>query len=189
MPQPLDGITPASNSPTALELRSLAHAVLERAEKCHALVATAESCTGGMVATILTALPGASEVVLGGIVSYANEVKEHVLGVDPMTLETVGAVSEECVREMAAGCCDRMGATVSVAISGIAGPGGGTAQKPVGTVWFATATATGEGESAQTQLVSVCKHFDGGRHEVRIAAAREALELLVLALDQVGQAR
>jgi nicotinamide-nucleotide amidase len=106
-------------------------------------IATAESCTGGLLAGRLTAPAGASGHVQGGVVSYSNEAKEHLLGVPHELLETHGAVSPEAVHAMAAGALERFGVDVAVAISGVAGPGGGTAEKPVGYVCFSVRTADG----------------------------------------------
>jgi nicotinamide-nucleotide amidase len=105
-------------------------------------LATAESCTGGNIARLLTAQPGASSYFRGGIIAYSNEVKECALGVKHSTLEAHGAVSEETVREMAEGVRTRLGADLAIATTGIAGPDGGTPDKPVGTVWIAVADAT-----------------------------------------------
>lgn len=105
-------------------------------------LATAESCTGGNIARLLTAQVGASAYFKGGVVAYSNEVKECVLGVRHSTLETHGAVSEETVREMAEGVRQRLGADLAIATTGIAGPDGGTKEKPVGTVWIAVADKT-----------------------------------------------
>ena len=135
--------------------------------------ATAESCTGGMVGAAITAVPGSSEVYLGGVVSYANSVKEGVLGVSGRTLETVGAVSEECAVEMAEGVRKLTSADIAVSITGIAGPGGGSEEKPVGLVWFARATADG--------TISDKAIFPGSRSEVREAAMRHALGLIATA--------
>ena len=105
-------------------------------------LSTAESCTGGNIARLLTAQAGASAYFRGGVVAYSNEVKESVLGVKHATLETLGAVSEETVREMVEGVRHRLGADLAIATTGIAGPDGGTPDKPVGTVWIAVASAT-----------------------------------------------
>ncbi len=109
----------------------------------HLTLATAESCTGGAIASQLTAMAGASEYFKGGIVAYSNEVKECALGVRHETLEAHGAVSEETVREMVTGVRQRLGADYAVATTGIAGPGGGTPEKPVGTVWIGIAGPQG----------------------------------------------
>ena len=106
-------------------------------------LATAESCTGGAIASKITAMAGASTFFNGGVVAYSNAVKMSTLGVKSKTLEMHGAVSEETVREMATGVRERLGADYGVATSGIAGPGGGTAEKPVGTVWIALAGPDG----------------------------------------------
>lgn len=106
-------------------------------------LATAESCTGGNIARLLTAQAGASAYFKGGVVAYSNEVKENALGVKHSTLETHGAVSEETVREMVEGVRERLGTDLAIATTGIAGPDGGTKEKPVGTVWIAVANANG----------------------------------------------
>ncbi len=129
--------------------------------------ATAESCTGGSIARAITAVPGASEAYLGGVVSYANSVKRGLLGVDAADLETHGAVSEPVVRAMAAGACRATGADCAVATSGIAGPGGGSADKPVGTVWI--------GWCVRGRVEAACFHFPGSRARVVDRAVTEAL--------------
>lgn len=130
-------------------------------------VATAESCTGGNIAHRLTSIPGSSESFLGGVVSYANEVKSGVLGVNPADIEAHGAVSREVVEQMAVGACRATGARCSMATSGIAGPGGGSDDKPVGTVWMAWA--------ADGHVESRVFHFPGNRLRVIDRATTEAL--------------
>ena len=110
----------------------LAEQLLARGWMC----ATAESCTGGLIGASLTAVSGASAWFAGGVISYANEVKTGLLGVDAATLAAHGAVSKAVVRQMAAGVCRQTGAQAAMAVSGVAGPTGGSAEKPVGTVWF-----------------------------------------------------
>lgn len=105
-------------------------------------LSTAESCTGGYIAHMITSVPGSSQYFKGSIVSYANEIKEDLLNVNKSLIEQHGAVSEEVVMAMAKGACDKLGSDYSVAVSGIAGPDGGTAEKPVGTVWIAIGTPT-----------------------------------------------
>lgn len=133
--------------------------------------ATAESCTGGLVAASLTHHAGSSDVVLGGFVTYSNGLKHHVLGVDNLLLERFGAVSEPVALAMAAGALQRSGASCAVSITGIAGPGGGSPEKPVGLVWFATAAA---GRDPQ----AIRHMFAGDRAAIRQEATRVALGLL-----------
>ena len=133
-------------------------------------VATAESCTGGMLGELLTRRPGSSRVFLGGAITYSYAEKTRQLGVQPETLVTHGAVSEPTVREMAVGARERFGADLAVAISGIAGPDGGTPEKPVGTVWLALASAAG----VTAKLLS----WPGSRDQVRTLASWWALKLL-----------
>lgn len=137
--------------------------------------ATAESCTGGGIALALTSIPGSSDYTLGGVIAYANDIKVAQLGVTRATLARVGAVSEACAREMARGVRERLGAAVGIASTGIAGPGGATARKPVGLVYIAVATPEGE---AASEL-----RLDGDRLAIMRDAAAAALDL---ALTQVG---
>ena len=132
--------------------------------------ATAESCTGGGVGHAITAVPGSSAVYLGGVVSYDNSVKENVLGVKPNTLNTVGAVSSECAAQMAEGVRKLLKADIAVSITGIAGPDGGTPEKPVGTVWFGLATK----DRTRTEHAL----FIGDRETVREKAITHALGML-----------
>lgn len=141
-------------------------------------LALAESCTGGLVAERITAVPGASAYFLGGVVSYANEAKVELLGVAESTLAAHGAVSEETAREMAAGARERFGATYGLAVTGIAGPSGGTPEKPVGTTCFALADAG--------DVASESRYFGGGREWVRFRAAQHALDMLRLRLRAKG---
>lgn len=139
--------------------------------------ATAESCTGGGVSQAITSVSGASEVFLGGAVTYANSAKEAVLRVSSDTLERYGAVSSECAVEMAEGSRRLYGADIAVSITGIAGPSGGTAEKPVGTVWFAVSSSLGtRAEKA---------FFQGDRELVRKQAVVHALGMLVVAATSV----
>lgn len=132
--------------------------------------ATAESCTGGGVGTAITAVPGSSDVFLGGIISYANYMKEKVLGVREETLRKKGAVSAECAAEMAEGARRLTGADIAVSITGIAGPKGGSTEKPVGLVWFGLATHDG----VRTEKVL----FPGDRATVREQSVIHALGML-----------
>lgn len=136
----------------------------------HLSIATAESCTGGNIAHTLTLIPGSSEAVKGGVVAYCNEVKHKVLGVSRESLDTYGAVSIPVVEQMATGACRVCNADIAVATSGIAGPGGGSAQKPVGTVCIAAASASGA-------IISNTFHFSGRRADIIDAATATALHL------------
>jgi nicotinamide-nucleotide amidase len=137
-------------------------------------VATAESCTGGLIAKRLTDVPGSSGFFLGGLVAYENSVKIENLGVDPGTIEAHGAVSEEVARAMAEGARDVFGADMGLGVTGIAGPGGGSAEKPVGTVWYAVAT------KEKTHTEGRC--LPGEREAVRERAAQACLALLLRAV-------
>ena len=155
---------------------SLALRLKETAESAGLTAATAESCTGGLIAGAITAVPGSSAFFLGGVVSYANSVKSEVLGVPQEVLDTVGAVSSECAAAMAEGAARLTGADIAVSVTGIAGPDGGTPQKPVGTVWFGLRTPRG----TSTEL----KEFSGGRDEVRALTVMNALNLLIRAAQE-----
>ena len=133
------------------------------------MLATAESCTGGWISQAITAVPGSSEWFERGFVVYTYISKREMLGVKPETLEAHGAVSEQTVREMAQGAIARSHAQVSVAVSGTAGPSGGTPQKPVGTVCIAWA-------GAGTDIAAETNHYSGNREAVRRQAVARALE-------------
>jgi len=141
---------------------------------------TVESCTGGYVAKLLTDIAGSSAWFDGGWVTYSNEAKQREVGVLKATLDAHGAVSEAVVHEMASGGLARSGADRAVAISGVAGPGGGTPHNPVGSVWFAVAVRVkeGEGERAGTRVVARHAQLPGDRDAVRRQSAAIALELL-----------
>jgi PncC family amidohydrolase len=132
-------------------------------------LACAESCTGGLVSAILTAVPGASRAFVGGVVSYSNGLKERALGVGAEALRVHGAVSREVARAMAAGALAASGAAYSIATTGVAGPSGGTPGKPIGLVWLAWASSGGG--SAEEEL-----RLGGSREEIRLEAARLAIE-------------
>jgi nicotinamide-nucleotide amidase len=147
--------------------RPVAALVLDRCRELGLTLATAESCTGGLVGARLTEVPGASDAYLGGVVAYANEVKARALGVPEDVLARHGAVSEEAARAMAAGVRSALGADVGIAVTGVAGPGGGTASKPVGLVHVA---AEGPAGAAAREF-----RFPGDREEIRERAAGMAL--------------
>ena len=135
--------------------------------------ATAESCTGGGVGSAITAVPGSSDVFLGGVVSYSNDVKHRVLGVDGETLAAHGAVSAETAAQMAEGARGLLRADLAVSITGIAGPGGGSDEKPVGLVWFGLASASG----VRTEKCL----FAGDRAAVRASAVVHVMGMLQVA--------
>lgn len=135
------------------------------------MVATAESCTGGLIAAALTEIAGSSDVVDRGFVTYSNAAKSAMLGVPAATIAAHGAVSEPVARAMAEGALSRSEATLAVAVTGVAGPGGGSAEKPVGTVWFGLATP---GQPTRTERMV----FPGDRRAVRQATVLHAFRLL-----------
>jgi nicotinamide-nucleotide amidase len=138
-------------------------------------IATAESCTGGMIAAAITDCAGSSAIFGYGFVTYANEAKTSMLGVDPAVIAAEGAVSEAVARAMAAGALQRSGADLAVAVTGIAGPDGGSALKPVGTVWFGLAKRGAVGIAERVV-------FPGDRAAIRAATVDHALRLLMAAI-------
>lgn len=153
-------------------LRNLALLTMDEAEQRRVRIATAESCTGGLVAALFTDLPGSSKVFERGFVTYSNKAKQEVLGVPGDLLADYGAVSEPVARFMAEGALENSRANLTVSITGIAGPGGGTPMKPVGTVHFAVAR---ENQAVQHE---VHQFGEIGRSEVRLASVEVALEML-----------
>jgi nicotinamide-nucleotide amidase len=166
-----------SSVPTDAELLALAGEVASEVLRCRLMLVTAESCSGGWIAKTLTDLPGSSAWFDAGVVTYSYEAKEALLGVNPRTLEHTGAVSEETVLEMVSGALARFGAGVAVAVTGIAGPSGGTPDKPVGTVWIGWKRRGGYGHA---QLF----HFPGDREAVRRQTVAAALIGLRKALTE-----
>jgi nicotinamide-nucleotide amidase len=157
-----------SSVPTDAELFELASEVAAEVQRCRLMLVTAESCSGGWIAKTLTDLPGSSAWFDAGVVTYSYEAKEALLGVNPRTLEQAGAVSEETALEMVSGALARFGAGVAVAVTGIAGPSGGTPDKPVGTVWISWKRRGGYGHATLF-------HFDGDREAVRRQTVAAAL--------------
>lgn len=139
-------------------------------------IGTAESCTGGRIAAIITSTPGSSAYFVGSIVSYSNSVKETALGVNPKDIERFGAVSREVVEQMAKGAIRKLGCDCAVATSGIAGPDGGTSEKPVGTVWIAAAI--------REKIVSECYHFSTIREQNILRSSNAALLMLLTLLKE-----
>jgi nicotinamide-nucleotide amidase len=153
------------------DLKKLAARVARRLLAGHRHVATAESCTGGWIAKVLTDIAGSSEWFTEGFVTYGNEAKVQRLGVPRRVLEKHGAVSEQTARAMAAGALRRSKTEVAVAVTGIAGPGGAVPGKPVGTVWVAWARR----RAGAIQVATELHHFRGGRESVRRRTVRSAL--------------
>jgi PncC family amidohydrolase len=142
-------------------------------------LATAESCTGGLIGHLITNIPGSSNYYRGGVVSYANEAKIDLLGVRPETLERFGAVSEETVMEMAQGVRHALHSEIGIAVSGIAGPAGGTPEKPVGTVWIGLSGP--DGELAEHHV------WSGDRLSVKNQSAQAALLLVRNYLQEINR--
>lgn len=140
----------------------------------HLLMGTAESCTGGKIASMITSMAGSSEYFAGGVVSYCNEVKHNVLGVSEADLNAFGAVSQPVVEQMVRGAMRVLGCDCAVATSGIAGPGGGTPSKPVGTVWIAAAY--------KERILSECFHFGENPRMENIRLSAEAALRMLLGL-------
>ncbi|MCI1260439.1 MAG: CinA family protein [Atopobiaceae bacterium] len=155
-----------------------AEALVHEARAAGRTLGTAESCTGGLVSATITDIPGSSEVMMGGITSYACSVKESVLGVPPLVIDGVGPVSSECACAMAEGARAVLACDVSVSVTGIAGPGGAEEGKPVGTVWIGRSTAASTSARLHT--------FTGDRDEVRAQAVRVALAELHEGLMECG---
>ncbi len=144
-----------------------------------ATLSVAESCTGGLLGGALTAVPGSSDVFWGGVIAYHDRVKRDLLDVPAETIADEGAVSEPTATQMAQGVRSLAGTTWSLAVTGVAGPGGGTGEKPVGTVWIAF---DGPAKGAR------CFRFSGDRESVREQTVRAALDLLVRAVESAGEA-
>jgi PncC family amidohydrolase len=138
-------------------------------------LALGESCTGGLVAHLITEVPGSSEYFLGGVVAYSNPIKEHLLQVSTETLDRLGAVSEQTAREMARGARQAVSADVGLSVTGIAGPGGGTEAKPTGLTFVAVSTPAWEGAERHV--------WSSDRHDNKQASAEAALMLLLRALN------
>jgi len=160
------------------DLFELAEKVIAKARQRGVILVAAESCTGGMVATALTAVAGSSNVFDRSFVTYSYDAKEAILGVKKETLTNFGAVSEQCVEEMAAGAVRISKADLGVSISGIAGPSGGTPNKPVGLVYFGY-------HDKKRNITGHEKYiFSGDRHEVRVQSSAKALEIFLKMMEQ-----
>lgn len=155
--------------------KSLSQIVGERLRELGLTLSTAESCTGGNVAHVITQVAGSSDYFMGSVVSYSNDVKHRVLGVDQGVLDTCGAVSQPVVEQMASGACHVCGTDCAVATSGVAGPGGGTPDKPVGTVWMAAKVGD--------IIMSQCHHMPGTRNQI---IDRATTQVLIMLLKMLG---
>ena len=158
------------------EIFELSAIVVSKASNKNLSIATAESCTGGLIGAAITASSGSSKVFRGGIIAYHNDIKCGLLDVSPATLETHGAVSEDVATQMAKGALNHLGTDIAISVTGIAGPGGGSIEKPVGTVWIGIATH--EDVRASRYLYS-----DLSRNKVRDATCSQALKTIISALD------
>jgi len=141
-------------------------------------IAAAESCTGGLFAHTLTSVPGSSKYFVGGVVAYSNRIKETILGVQTRTLLNYGAVSFQTAEEMALGIREKFDASIGLSTTGIAGPSGGTPEKPVGLVWLGIST------SQRTQTFEC--HFEGDREQVQTSSVRKLLWLLLDYLEEIA---
>ena len=159
----------------------LANALLQACQQRGIMLATAESCTGGMIIAALTDIAGSSAVVDRGLITYSNEAKMEMLGVSAATLQAHGAVSRETVLEMTAGALARSRAGLALAVTGIAGPGGGSPEKPVGLVWFGVALRGGP-VAAELNMFA-----DNGRDFIRRETVRHALEIGLRALGDTQE--
>jgi PncC family amidohydrolase len=140
-------------------------------------ISTAESCTGGLIGHLLTSIPGSSNYFVGGVIAYSNEIKTHLLSVSPQTLKKFGAVSKETVREMAHGVKNLLKTDVGISTSGIAGPTGGTEEKPIGTVAL--------GVDIPEKIITNIVHLRGERKEIKEMAGIRVLEILKNLLEEI----
>ncbi|MCF0223491.1 MAG: CinA family protein [Fibrobacter sp.] len=154
----------------------LAKTIKETLEHQGQMIATAESCTGGMIASSFVDIPGSSAILAGGIVAYQNEIKEKLLDVSAETIKKFGVVSAQTVKEMAQGARKKFGCEWAIATSGIAGPGGAEPGKPVGTVWIAVASSL--------QNEAFCEIFEGSRNKVREKSVYRAMQLLLSSINR-----
>ncbi len=165
-------------SVTLKDIFALSAEVIALATEKGKRLATAESCTGGLIGAAITSIPGSSTPFKGGIIAYDNDIKTKLLAVPPSTLGKYGAVSEKVAQRMAAGAVERLDVDIAVSVTGVAGPGGGSDHKPVGTVWIGLAV---KGESPQATLH---QFGDIGRNKVRDVTCFEALKALKVALSE-----
>ncbi len=158
-----------------MNLEGSARILVNLLASSNSTVSCAESCTGGLVAGAITSIPGASAVFKGGVVAYADEAKINILGVEPGILQNHGSVSMECAGAMAKGVAQCFSTDFSISITGVAGPDGGSAEKPVGTVWF--------GLACRGKISTFKEHFTGNRGTIRMAAAQRGLDLITASVN------
>ena len=159
-----------------LKIHDLAKQIIAKASAAGLTICTAESCTGGLIAAALTDIPGASNVIDRGFITYSNEAKAEVLGVPEVLIKTHGAVSNDVAAAMATGALERAKTDISLSVTGIAGPGGGTAEKPVGLVWFGLALKGGESQTA---------HYLFGNHSRETIRQKSVYTALSLILEKI----
>lgn len=162
-------------------VRLVTRKLFARLRKQHRMLVTAESLTGGMLGSTITSMPGSSDVFWGGIVAYSNYAKHKLLGVNEALLASLGPVSAEVAEAMAAGVLPYCVNSVALAVTGVAGPGGGTATLPVGSVWIAVSVST---EDANTHTVSRFYRFSGSRRQIRRKTTLHAFLLALELLDR-----
>lgn len=153
------------------EIFLLAQEIVQKSQKQKVTISAAESCTGGLIGGALTSVAGASDIFYGSAVTYINTAKQNLLGVDYFVLEKYGAVSPQCAIQMACGAAEIFETLLAVSVTGIAGPDGGSKEKPVGTVWFGCSSPFGN--------YAYMRRFDGDRRAVRLATVKEALKILL----------
>lgn len=162
--------------PTLKQIFDMSAELVAKATAAKLTIATAESCTGGLIGAAITSAPGSSTPFKGGIIAYDNTIKTKLLAVPPSSIGKYGAVSEIVAQRMAAGAVERLGVDLAVSVTGVAGPGGGSADKPVGTVWI--------GVSDGATSTAMLHHFkDMDRNSVRDMTCLEALKLLIAAVE------
>ena len=167
-------------NPLLKDIFAQAVTLVKAASKSGKTIATAESCTGGLIGAAITTISGSSAAYHGGVIAYDNAVKICQLGVDEAVLDEHGAVSEQTARAMAKGVLKALGVDIGLSVTGVAGPSGGSAEKPVGTVWFGVAKRGASGEiTAEATLIN---YGDIGRNRVRDQAVLHALKLLIAAV-------
>ncbi len=163
---------------TLKDISALSAEVIALATEKGLRIATAESCTGGLIGAAITSIPGSSTPFKGGIIAYDNQIKTKLLGVPPSTLGKYGAVSERVARRMAAGAIERLDVDIAISVTGVAGPGGGSEEKPIGTVWIGLA------QKGKEPMATLHEFGDLGRNKVRNVTCYEALRALKAALNQ-----